>query len=102
MLKLALKLPEDLEEDRWRGEWGTAERLIARHFGLAGRTDPWVQDAVRMTWRAKLQYSIETTLLGELRADGDDQARRHGHAPQKDHVPTSAPAGAASDGGSAG
>ncbi|NBC22191.1 MAG: S1 RNA-binding domain-containing protein, partial [Gammaproteobacteria bacterium] len=76
VLKLSLKLPEELEEERWRGEWGTAERRIARHFGLAERTDPWVQDAVRMTWRAKLQYSIETTLLGDLRATAEEEAIR--------------------------
>jgi len=76
VLKLSLKLPEELEEERWRGEWGTAERLIARHFGLAERTEAWVQDAVRMTWRAKLQYSVETSLLGDLRATAEEEAIR--------------------------
>lgn len=76
VLKLSLKLPEELEEARWRGEWGTAEKMIARHFDLAGRTEAWVQDAVRMTWRAKLHYSIETTLLGDLRATAEEEAIR--------------------------
>jgi uncharacterized protein len=76
VLKLALKLPEDVEDDRWRGEWGTAERMIAAHFGLAGRTDAWTQDAVRMAWRARLAYGIETTLLGQLKATAEEEAIR--------------------------
>jgi uncharacterized protein len=74
VLRLALKLPEELEQETWSRDWGTCERLIARHFGLAERTDTFAQEAVRMTWRAKLAYSIETTLLGELRARAEDEA----------------------------
>ncbi len=76
VLKLSLKLPEELEQDGWRAEWGSSERMIARHFGLDGRTDPWAQDAVRMTWRAKLQYNIESTLLAELRITAEEEAIR--------------------------
>ncbi|MEQ8857965.1 MAG: Tex family protein [Pseudomonadales bacterium] len=76
VLKLSLKLPEELEQDGWRAEWGTCERRIAQHFGLAERTDPWVQEAVRMTWRAKLQHNVETTLLADLRAAAEEEAIR--------------------------
>ncbi|MBK81666.1 MAG: RNA-binding transcriptional accessory protein [Gammaproteobacteria bacterium] len=76
VLKVSLKLPEELESDGWRAEWGSAERLVARHAGLAERTDAWAQDAVRMTWRAKLAYSMETTLLADLRAVAEEEAIR--------------------------
>ncbi len=76
VLRLALKLPEEIEQEGWRSEWGPCERMIARHFGLAERSDPWVLNAVRMTWRAKLSYSIETNLLGELRGRAEEEAIR--------------------------
>ncbi len=82
VLKLAIKLPEDLEagdaagSTRWRSEWGTMERMVARHFALLERSDRFVQETVRMTWRAKLQYSIETTLLGDLRDTAEEEAIR--------------------------
>jgi uncharacterized protein len=76
VLRLALKLPEELEQGGRRSEYGACERMIARHFGLADRTDPWATDVVRMTWRAKLSYSIETTLMTELRARAEDEAIR--------------------------
>ena len=76
VLRLALKLPEELEQEGGRAEWGACERMIARRFGLADRSDPWVADVVRMTWRAKLSYSIETTLMSELRARAEEEAIR--------------------------
>jgi uncharacterized protein len=76
VLRLALKLPEELEQQGRRSEYGVCERMIARHFGLADRTDPWVTDVVRMTWRVKLSYSIETTLMTELRGRAEEEAIR--------------------------
>ncbi|MEQ8993871.1 MAG: Tex family protein [Pseudomonadales bacterium] len=76
VLRVALKLPEDLEQEGWRSEWGSCERRIAAHLGVVGRTDAWAADTVRMTWRAKLGPGIESTLLAELRGRAEEEAIR--------------------------
>ncbi len=76
VLRLALKLPEELEQEGWRSEWGTCERMVASHFGLADRTDAWLADSVRMTWRARLAPGTEATLLAELRSRAEEEAIR--------------------------
>jgi uncharacterized protein len=84
VLRLALKLPEELAD----GEPGSpkvpparspAETLIARHVGVEDRgrpADPWLAETVRLTWRAKLSYAIETSLLGDLKATAEEEAIR--------------------------
>jgi len=79
ILRLSLKLPEELEATGWSAEHGPCERRIAGHFGLIdeGRAaDAWIASAVRMTWRAKLSFSIEATLFGELRQTAEQEAIR--------------------------
>lgn len=79
ILRLALKLPEELEATGWSAEHGPCERRIASHFGLSdeGRAaDAWIASAVRTTWRAKLSFSIEATLFGELRQTAEQEAIR--------------------------
>jgi protein Tex len=79
ILRLSLKLPEELEATGWSAEHGPCERRIASHFGLndEGRAaDAWIASAVRMTWRAKLSFSIEATLFGELRQTAEQEAIR--------------------------
>jgi protein Tex len=79
ILRVSLKLPEELDESVPRGQPGTCERMIATHFGLADRgrpADGWIADTVRLTWRVKLGYAIETTLLGELRTRAEEEAIR--------------------------
>jgi protein Tex len=79
VLRVALKLPEDLEQEGRRSDYGVCERMLAAHFGLVGGgrpADPWIAEVVRMTWRAKLGYGIETTLLGELKAAAEEEAIR--------------------------
>ncbi|MDA1076819.1 MAG: Tex family protein, partial [Proteobacteria bacterium] len=79
VLKLALKLPEELEQTGWSIEHGPCERLIAGHYQLHNRNRPadtWLAEVVRMTWRTKLSMSIETTLLTDLRETAEEEAIR--------------------------
>ncbi len=96
VLRLALKLPEELEQTGWSAEHGPCERKIASHFNLTfqGRpADAWIHEVVRMTWRTKLGYGIETTLVGELRDLAHDEAIRVFARNLKDLL-LAAPAGA--------
>ena len=79
ILRLSLKLPEELEQTGWSGEYGPCEKQIAARFGLDDLQRPadgWIAEVVRMTWRAKLAPSIETTLLSELRSTAEEEAIR--------------------------
>ncbi|MGK0223191.1 MAG: hypothetical protein ACI9ON_002434 [Limisphaerales bacterium] len=79
ILKLTLKMPEELEATGWSAEYGPCESRIARHFDLKdqGRpADAWIKNVVRLTWRAKLSYSIESTLFSDLRSRGEEEAIR--------------------------
>ena len=79
VLRLELKMPEELEDKGWSAEYGPCERMIASHLALAdeGRAaDGWIRSVVRLTWRAKLKYSIETSLFGDLRTAGEEEAIR--------------------------
>ena len=79
ILRLDLKMPDELEATGWNPEYGTCERMIAAHFNLSdeGRpADGWIRNVVRMTWRVRLKYSIDTSLLGDLRTAGEAEAIR--------------------------
>lgn len=79
ILKIALKLPEELEVTGWSPDYGPGETRIARHFDLRdeGRpADAWIKNVVRLTWRAKLSYSIESTLFSDLRSRAEQEAIR--------------------------
>ena len=79
ILKLALKLPEELEATTWSASLGPCERRIAAHLGWRDENrpaDPWISSTVRLTWRAKLSQSIETTLFSDLRTTAETEAIR--------------------------
>ena len=79
VLRVALELPEELEQEGRRSEAGTCERMIAAHFQIRPGERPgdaWLADVVRMTWRAKLGYAIESTLLGDLKTTAEEEAIR--------------------------
>ncbi len=79
VLKLALKLPDEIEGPGWSARQGPCEQRIASHIGWRdqGRAaDPWIGSTIRLTWRAKLSLSIETTLFGDLRATAETEAIR--------------------------
>ncbi|MEW5889652.1 MAG: Tex family protein [Pseudomonadota bacterium] len=78
ILRLALKLPEELEEHRAPGP-NACERLIAVRFEVrdAGRPgDKWLAETVRWTWMVKLSLSLELELLGALRERAEEEAIR--------------------------
>jgi uncharacterized protein len=79
VLRLSLKLPHELEQTGWSSEHGPCENQIAAHFSLDDQQRPadiWIAEVVRMTWRAKLSLSIETTLMSELRSTAEEEAIR--------------------------
>ena len=79
VLKLDLKMPDEFEATGWSADYGTCERMIAAHLGLhdEGRAaDDWIRGVVRLTWRARLQYSIETSLFSDLRTASEEEAIR--------------------------
>jgi len=79
ILQLSLKLPEELKAEGWSADHGPCERRVAAHFDVnhKGRAaDDWLANVVRLTWRARLSFSIESTLFGDLRAAGEEEAIR--------------------------
>jgi len=79
VIRVSLKLPEELEASGWSLEYGTCERRIAGHFKLRdeGRpADGWIASVIRLTWRSKLSLSIESTLFADLRSTAETEAIR--------------------------
>jgi uncharacterized protein len=75
VLKLALKLPEELADPPTRAQ--SCERLVAARFGLEDRgrpADAWLAQTVRWTWSVKLGWQLETELLGALRERAEEDA----------------------------
>ena len=94
MLRLELKLPEDLAEGAVKGA-NTCEGMIASHFGLrdSGRAaDRWLADTVRWTWRVKLSLHLELELFNGLFEQAEEEAIRVFGANLKDLL-LAAPAG---------
>ena len=79
VLQLSLKMPEEVEATGWSAEYGPCERRVAGHFNLSDENRPadgFIKNVVRLTWRAKLSFSIESTLFGDLRTTGEEEAIR--------------------------
>lgn len=77
ILRLSLKLPEEIEAEGVRLEPGACERRIRTHLHWRdqGRAaDGWISSTIRLAWRAKLSFSIETTLFADLRATAEAEA----------------------------
>lgn len=76
MLRVSLKLPEDLDEGATSHP---CEGMIARRFGIVSQgrgADKWLADTVRWTWRVKLSLHLELDLLGSLRERAEEEAIR--------------------------
>ncbi|MHB1245800.1 MAG: Tex family protein [Sulfuriferula sp.] len=76
MLRVTLKLPEDLDEGATSHP---CEGMIARRFGIVSQgrgADKWLADTVRWTWRVKLSLHLELDLLGSLRERAEEEAIR--------------------------
>jgi len=81
LLKVAIKLPEELADDTPLGDLrpNPCEQRIAGRFNIADRGQPadgWLRETVRWTWSVKLGSQLETELLAELRERGEAEAIR--------------------------
>jgi len=95
VLRLELKLPEELEASFATSAFNASESLVAGHFGIrdAGRgADKWLLDVVRWSWRVKLSLHLELELFNALFARAEEEAIRVFAANLKDLL-LAAPAG---------
>ncbi len=80
MLKVALKLPEELEAQATGSQpLNSCELKIAARFGISDRKQPadaWLQQTVRWSWQVKLAWQLEAELLTQLRERAEEEAIR--------------------------
>jgi uncharacterized protein len=81
MLKVSLKLPEDIEAAAaaGSGSFNACELKVAARFGIADRkqaADAWLLQTVRWTWQVKLNWQLESELLTGLRERAEEEAIR--------------------------
>jgi uncharacterized protein len=81
LLKLALRLPEDLQEPLPGAppRVNACERRVAARFQIGDGTragDAWLLQTAHWTWAVKLAWAIETDLLTELRERAESEAIR--------------------------
>ncbi len=81
LLRIALKLPEDLEPKESAGTQtlNSCELKIAARFGIQDRKQPadaWRLQTVRWAWQVKLAWQLEAELLTELRERAEEEAIR--------------------------
>jgi protein Tex len=81
LLKVALKLPEDLAEQPATGAaaFNACELKIAARFGISDRkqrADAWLLQTVRWAWQVKLAWQLEAELLTQLRERAEEEAIR--------------------------
>src|SRR5690606_39027772 len=79
VLRLALKLPEELDEERPSNALNACELKIAARFSIADRNRPgdaWLIQTVRWAWQTKLSWQLETELLAQLRERAEEEAIR--------------------------
>ncbi len=79
ILRIALKLPEELLESAKSTDVHACERKIAARFGIndQGRAaDAWLQQTVRWTWQIKVSWQIESELFTTLREGAEEEAIR--------------------------
>jgi len=95
VLRLELKLPEELAATEGRPVANACEGMVASQFGIRdnGRpADRWLLDTVRWAWRVKLSLHLELELFNGLFAQAEDEAIRVFAANLKDLL-LAAPAG---------
>ena len=79
MLRVSLKLPEDVEAAAaaGSGSLNTCELKIAARFSIGDRkraADAWLLQTVRWAWQVKLCWQLETELLAGLRERAEEEA----------------------------
>ncbi len=91
MLRLELKLPEELDAQAGVSPPNACEGMIARQFNVDSR-GRWLNDTVRWAWRVKLSLHLELELFGGLFERAEEEAIRVFAANLKDLL-LAAPAG---------
>jgi uncharacterized protein len=79
ILRLSLKLPEELSAEAKPTDVHACERKIAARFGIVdqGRAaDAWLAQTVRWTWQVKVSWQIESELFTGLRDAAEAEAIR--------------------------
>lgn len=86
LLKLSLKLPEELQAAAGAdaataapASFNSCELKIMARFGIADRrqgADAWLVQTAHWTWSVKLSWQLETDLLTELRERAEEEAIR--------------------------
>ena len=79
ILRLALKLPEELTAEAKPSDVHPCERKIAARFGIidqARPADAWLSQTVRWTWQVKVSWQIESELFTALREVAEEEAIR--------------------------
>jgi len=78
VLRLAIKLPEELEDTPRPGASRTESRIAAQ-FNIADRgrpADRWLTDTVRWAWMVKISLHLELELMSALRERAEEEAIR--------------------------
>jgi uncharacterized protein len=91
VLRLELKLPEELDARPGVSPPNACEGMIARQFNVDSR-GKWLNDTVRWAWRVKLSLHLELELFGGLFERAEEEAIRVFAANLKDLL-LAAPAG---------
>jgi len=79
ILRVSVKLPEELAADTPSGSLNACEQKIAARFEIADRrqaADAWLLQTARWTWQVKLSWQLETELFSELRERAEQEAIR--------------------------
>jgi protein Tex len=79
ILRVSVKLPEELAGDMPPGSLNACEQKIAARFEIADRrqaADAWLLQTARWTWQVKLSWQLETELFSELRERAEQEAIR--------------------------
>ena len=79
ILRVSVKLPEELAGDMPSGSFNACEQKIAARFEIADRrqaADAWLLQTARWTWQVKLSWQLETELFSELRERAEQEAIR--------------------------
>ncbi len=79
ILRLAIKLPEELSADAKPSDVHACERKIAARFAIVDQSRPadaWLAQTVRWTWQVKVSWQIESELFTTLREAAEEEAIR--------------------------
>jgi uncharacterized protein len=74
-----LSIALDPEPSRAEGAPSECEGMVARHFGIENRgraADRWLNETVRLAWRARMLLHLEVELVGALRTAAEEEAIR--------------------------